>query len=562
MGRMFGSLLLLALLVAAINISGLIFSGAKDPASESFTAFTVPPPDIVASTTENGYYMLVGFAAAANADPVKTGYDIWREAEDGRGHYFYDYSKEGRTELRLSPDLTQMIQGWKIEDLVAHPEQFEETLKTFRASSNQLLTRYAQWLEMPFDDEGYGHTGSPRVRELFLTHRVYLADGFFQGQAKGLDLLSVDLPSWRVALAHAKTPSVKLLAAAAINDDVRLISAMLSRQPDATATKRLAALAVPMTDEEKSLRWLVQHEFVTGLSRFKSVPVSQGPGPRQQSEDNERWLSSLTGLGADTFERIEAPLPTNPVLLALAKKQRTLNLYAGYYEDLVKAFNNAPIKLPTLHEAAKRGPRNVLDPVLNPVNNIFASAPEPAWGPVLGYVREADARLRLASLQVILMAAPHDQTMAGAIGKAGPDYYDPFTGIPMVWNASQGTIYSVGRDGRDDGGESSFDISVKLEEPPPPAKEPEKPAKPAAKPKAKPAPKPAAKPAPKAAPKEAPPAAKSSVPTAPVPAAPSPPAGPPTPSPPAAPPAAPSAAPLAAPPAAPPANPPAGKPAN
>ena len=537
MGKLFGTLFLIALLVGTINVGGLIWSGAKDPASEPFTAFTTPPPDIVAGTTENGYYMLVGFAAAANSDPVKTGYDIWREAEDGRGHYFYDYAKEGRTELRVSLDLTQMIQGWKIEDLVAHPEQFEETLKTFRAGSNQLLTRYAQWLEMPFDDEGYGHTGSPRMTELFLAHRVYLADGFAQGHANGLDRLAADLPTWRVVLAHAKTPAVKLLAAAAVSDDARLISSLLSRQPDATTAKRLAALAPPMTDEEKSLRWLVQHEFVTGLSRFKSVVLTQGPAPRQQSEDHERWLTDMTGLGADTIVRIEAPLPTNPVLLALAKKQRTLNLYAAYYENLVKAFANVPIKLPTLHETARQGPRNVLDPLLNPVNNIFASAPEPAWTPVLGYVREADARLRLASLQVGLLDVPHEKAMAAAIGKAGPDYYDPFTGIPMVWNAAQGSIYSVGRDGRDDGGESSFDVSIKLDEPLPPSMVPKKPAKPAAKPKAKPAPKSAAKPVPKAAPKEAPPAAKSSVPTAPVPAAPPPPAGPPASSPPAAPPA-------------------------
>ncbi|HEX9743051.1 MAG TPA: hypothetical protein VGA17_09700 [Nitrospiraceae bacterium] len=537
MGKLFGTLFLIALLVGAINVGGLIWSGAKDPASEPFTAFTTPPPDIVAGTTENGYYMLVGFAAAANSDPVKTGYDIWREAEDGRGHYFYDYAKEGRTELRVSLDLTQMIQGWKIEDLVAHPEQFEETLKTFRAGSNQLLTRYAQWLEMPFDDEGYGHTGSPRMTELFLAHRVYLADGFAQGHANGLDRLAADLPTWRVVLAHAKTPAVKLLAAAAVSDDARLISSLLSRQPDATTAKRLAALAPPMTDEEKSLRWLVQHEFVTGLSRFKSVVLTQGPAPRQQSEDHERWLTDMTGLGADTIVRIEAPLPTNPVLLALAKKQRTLNLYAAYYENLVKAFANVPIKLPTLHETARQGPRNVLDPLLNPVNNIFASAPEPAWTPVLGYVREADARLRLASLQVGLLDVPHEKAMAAAIGKAGPDYYDPFTGIPMVWNAAQGSIYSVGRDGRDDGGESSFDVSIKLDEPLPPSMVPKKPAKPAAKPKAKPAPKSAAKPVPKAAPKEAPPAAKSSVPTEPAPAAPPPPAGPPASSPPAAPPA-------------------------
>jgi hypothetical protein len=491
MGKTFGFIALLALLAAALNIGGLVYSGAKDPPSESFTAFTVPPPDLVAGTTENGYFMLVGFAASANTDPVKTGYDIWREAENARGHYFYDYAKEGRTELRVPADLAQLIQAWRLEDLIANPDQFTETLKTFQAGHATLLTRYAEWLEMPFDDEGYGHTGSPRVAELFLAHRVYLASGFNESQVKGLDRLAADLPSWRTVLAHAKTPSVKLLAAAAVSDHARLISALLSRQPDEATAKRLTDLAHPLTDEERSLRWPVQHEFVTGLSRFKSVPLAQASGPRQQSQDHERWLTSMTGLNADLFERIEAPLPTNPVLLALAKKQRTLNLYAVYYEDLVKAFGNTPIKLPTLRETSRQGPRAILDPLLNPVDNIFTSAPEPAWAPLLSYVRETDARLRLAGLQAALRHVPRQQTMAAAIGQAGPDYYDPFTGIPMVWNASQGTIYSVGRDGRDDGGESSFDVTVKLDEPPPPSKVPVKPAKPGKG--GKPAPKPAVK---------------------------------------------------------------------
>lgn len=495
MGKAFAFLIVLALLAAASNISGLVYSGANDPPSDSFTAFTAPPPDLVASTAENGYFMLVGFAAGPNADPVKTGYDIWREAENGRGHYFYDYAKEGRTELRIPPDLAQMIQAWKIEDLVAKPDQFAETLKSFETGSRVLLDRYGQWLEMPFDDEGYGHTGSPRLTEMFLTHRAYLAEGFTKSQVAGIDRLAVDLPTWRTVLARAKTPALKLVAAAAVGDDARLLSALLSRQPNATTATRLADLAQPLTEEERSLRWPVQHEFATGLSRFKSVPLTQAPGPRQQSEEHERWLTDMTGLSRDSFERIELPLPTNPILLALAKKQRTLNLYADYYEELVKAFGNTPIKLPLLREFAKRGPRGVLDPLLNPVDNIFASAPEPAWAPILAYVRETDARLRLAGLQAILKDAPRGQAMAAAIGKAGPEYYDPFTGIPMVWNASQGTIYSVGRDGRDDGGESSFDVAVKLDEPLPQPKAPEKPAKRGAKPAAEPAPKPAKVPA-------------------------------------------------------------------
>ena len=546
MGKMFGYVLVLALLAAAINVGGLVWSGAKDPISDAFTAYTHPPPDLVASTPENGYFMLVGFAAGPNADPIKVGYDIWREAENARGHYYYDYAKEGRAELRASPDLTQMIQGWKIEDFVAKPEQFEETLKTFQSGSGALLTRYTQWLDMPFDDEGYGHEGSPRLTELFLAHRVYLAAGFAQSQTKGVDRLATDLPSWRVVLAHAKTPAVKLLAAAAVSDDTRLISSLLSRQPDDATVRRLTGLAQPLTDEERVLRWPVQHEFVTGLSRLKSIPLTQGPAPKQQSADHERWLTAMTGLAADTFERTEFLVPANPILLALTKKQRTLNLYAGYYDDLVKAFGSIPIKLPTLHDAARQGPRAVLDLFLNPVDNIFSSVPEPAWAPLLGYVREADARLRLAGLQVVLRNSPRQQTMATAIGKAGPELYDPFTGIPMVWNASQGTIYSVGRDGRDDGGESSFDVSVKLDEPPPPQKVPVKPVKSVkpAKPgkPEKPVAKPAPKPTPQAAPKSIPPTSPASAPVSqpantlaptapPAPAAPPAPVTPPTPAP-------------------------------
>ncbi len=489
MGKLVGYTLLLALLIGSISTAGLVWIGAKDPASDAFTTLTTPPSDLAAGTTDNGYFMLIGFAAGPNADPAKIGYDIWREAEDGRGHHYYDYTKEGRTELQVQPDLLQMIQAWKSDDPITKLSQLEETLQTFQGRYKLLLERYTQWLSMPFDDKGYGHAGAPRLAEVFLAHRVYLAEGFKQGLSKGIDQLSTDLPTWRLVLAHAKTPSVKLLAAAAISDDAKLVSALLSRQPDDATAKQLADLAQPLTTDERSLRWLLQHEFVKGLNRYKSIPLAQGPAPKQQSDENARWLTSLTGLGDDVIDRIKLPLPVNPVLLAMMKKQRTMNIYAAYYEAVLKASGVAPIKLPTLREIGKQSPRSVLDPLMNPIENVFSSIPEPAWTPILGYIVETDARLRLASLQFILRHAPRQQPMANVIGQAGPEYYDPFTGIPMVWNASRGVLYSVGKDGRDDGGESSFDVSVKLEESPPlaPAKVPAKPGKPS-KPGAKPAP--------------------------------------------------------------------------
>jgi hypothetical protein len=497
MGRLLGYALLLTLIVGSVLVAALVWLGAKDRPSEAFETLTAPPPDFSAATADNGYFTMIGFAAGPNADPAKTGYDIWREAEDARGHYYFDYSKEGRTELQVQSDLLQMIQAWKSDDPITKLSQLEETLQTFQSRHKLLLERYTQWLSMPFDDEGYGHAGTPRLAEVFLAHRVYVAEGFKQGLSTGVDRLATDLATWRLVIEHAKTPSVKLLAAAAIGDDAKLVSAMLSRQPDDATVKRLTDLAQPLTVEERSIRWLLQHEFVRGISRYKSVPLAQGPGPSQQSDENARWLIALTGLADDVLDRIKLPLPPNPILRAMMKKQRTMNIYAAYYEAVLKASGVAPIKLPALREIGKQGSRSLADPLLNPIDNVFSTVSEPTWTSVLGYIMEADARLRLAGLQVILRNAPKQQPMAVAIGQAGPDYYDPFMGIPMVWNASQGVLYSVGKDGRDDGGESSFDVSVKLEESPPlaPVKAPTKPGKPAkpAKPGAKPAPQPAKK---------------------------------------------------------------------
>jgi hypothetical protein len=41
-------------------------------------------------------------------------------------------------------------------------------------------------------------------------------------------------------------------------------------------------------------------------------------------------------------------------------------------------------------------------------------------------------------------------------------YFDPFTGFPMLWSPTQKRLYSVGKDGLDDGGDPTFDISVPL----------------------------------------------------------------------------------------------------
>jgi hypothetical protein len=85
---------------------------------------------------------------------------------------------------------------------------------------------------------------------------------------------------------------------------------------------------------------------------------------------------------------------------------------------------------------------------------------EPDWDPFHYQLRETDARLRLASLQVVLRRPSAQTTVPNRLAQVGSSYYDPFSGLPMLWSPTQQKIYSVGKDRYDDGGEASFDISV------------------------------------------------------------------------------------------------------
>lgn len=50
--------------------------------------------------------------------------------------------------------------------------------------------------------------------------------------------------------------------------------------------------------------------------------------------------------------------------------------------------------------------------------------------------------------------------MPNRLAEVGSSYYDPFSGLPMLWSPTQQKIYSVGKDRFDDGGDGGFDISV------------------------------------------------------------------------------------------------------
>jgi hypothetical protein len=116
--------------------------------------------------------------------------------------------------------------------------------------------------------------------------------------------------------------------------------------------------------------------------------------------------------------------------------------------------------MPKLYDFANTPSRTWLDYGFNPIDNLIVADPMPDWDAIIGGIMETDARLRLVGLQARLRAPSQDTSLVTRIAQAGPGFYDPFTELPMLVNATRGIIYSVGMDHKDDGGDPTFDVSV------------------------------------------------------------------------------------------------------
>jgi hypothetical protein len=136
--------------------------------------------------------------------------------------------------------------------------------------------------------------------------------------------------------------------------------------------------------------------------------------------------------------------------------QRTWDAYSSYYDATIKAAETIHSPLPRLQDIAKQSARTFLDRLADPMEF------EPQWEPFSQHLVETDARLRLISLQILMRKPTATVTIPTRLAEVGSMYFDPFTGLPMLWSPTQKKLYSVGKDRLDDGGDPSFDISVPL----------------------------------------------------------------------------------------------------
>ncbi len=423
--------------ITCVGVLGLLWVVMEERPNNAYHNLTTLPQRIISDPKKNGYIMLLGIDAAPTRDPLQVGYERKFEEMDRDTMRACLMGGDGRTTTGSAS--AQVLSGWlRAADPAAQFQSQAAGVQIWLAQSDVMLGRYRQWLKMPFDDWGHGRPIVPNCRQIVAVHRLYLAEGFAQDLDSGMDRLEADMTAWRTALAQAKTLAVKMMAIEAVNDDVALASGLLTRPDlDPKHVPRLLKLMRPLDQVEQSVRWPMRSQFVLATKTLDS-------DLRRDKGDERPWYVSVVAA---------MPLP----------KQRRFNAYADYYEAANKSSAEAyPTSMPKLSTYIRTPVTSWLDYLLNPIEHVVGIEPLPRWGDYSSRVLEADVRLRLVSLQAWVRKGPSEEGLATRIAKAGQNFYDPFTGLPMLINSKKGLIYSVGRDGKDQEGDPKFDIAVSI----------------------------------------------------------------------------------------------------
>ncbi|ODT44374.1 MAG: hypothetical protein ABS70_05660 [Nitrospira sp. SCN 59-13] len=421
--------------IAAVAVTWLIL---EEQPNAAYRTMTSVPQQTLQDSSKNGYLLLLGLGAAASQDPVQVGIDRRVEGAD-RAFTHTCLTGEGYAPDGGFSASAEAAGKWmKAADPAMQMQMDVSGAKAWLSQAEVSLSRYRQWLNKPFEDVGYGQSISPNCGLILQTHRLYLAEGFAQDADTGFGRLETDLTAWRTVLGQAKSLPVKMLASAAMNDDVMVMSGLLQRPDlDERYVSRMAKLAKPLEPSEQSLRWPMQSQFVLATKTLDEA-VSQNRA------DTRPFYGAIAAA---------MPLP----------KQRRFNAYAEYYDAVGKAAAEGRYTdLPKLSQFVRVAPYSVSDMVMNPIEGLVGVDPMPTWETYAGRVLETDARLRLVSLQAWLRRTPPEQDLLTRLAKAGQGLYDPFTGLPMLVNMKKGVLYSVGQDLKDNEAHERLDLVAQI----------------------------------------------------------------------------------------------------
>jgi hypothetical protein len=434
-------LVVLAGLCAGLGIGavGLVWVIMEEPPSSTYGSMTTSPQRTLGDLRKNGYLVLLGFDASMDQDPIQAGFERNPDDKDADRALACLGGSGGDASGGQSNASAKVLNGWfKESNPVGRFTSHRGTIEGWVSQAGGALGRYQQWHRLSFEDWGYGQAISPPCAAITFAQHLYMAEGFAQGTDVGVDRIETDMEAWRIVLSQARTLPVKTLALQALNDDIAVVSGLLVQpEIDGKYLGRLAKMVRPLDQSELSLRWPMQSELVSAAKTFDAKL-------KAEKGEEQTVLAAIAS---------RLPLP----------EQRRLNRYADYYEASYRAagegrYGVLPKWSAYIHFPAK----SVMDYFSNPIENVVGLEPLAPWDLYNGLVVDTDAHLRLASLQAWIRRGPQDSELLPRIAKAGQNFYDPYTGLPMLVNLKKGVLYSVGHDGKDQDADPQADVVVAI----------------------------------------------------------------------------------------------------
>ena len=434
-GMLMLSGVLVALGIGAIALTWIIMEESPSPV---FQSLTTTPQHTLSDFKNNGYFLFLGIDAPSDRDPIQHGYDRKPEVNDGDSALVC-FGGSGSRMIKGSNASADVMRGWvRSTDPIGQFKSHQETIKRLGDEHQLVLNRYSQWKKLPFEDWGYGQPAGPPCAAMAFAHQLHVADGFLQGADPGVDRLETDMEAWRIVLGQARTLAVKMLALQAINDDIAVASGLLlSADFDGKYLGRVTKFLRPLDQTELSLRWPMQSELVSASKTYETQLKAA------RAEEQSVYMMVTSAL----------PLPV----------QRRLNDYADYYDASYKTAGEGRYgSLPKWKNYIHFPASGLMDYFTNPIENIVGLEPLAQWDRYNGFVVDTDAHLRLGSLQAWIRRGSGEGDLLTRIAKAGQNFYDPYTGLPMLVNMKKGVLYSVGHDGKDQDADPQSDVVVEI----------------------------------------------------------------------------------------------------
>ncbi|MCP9468503.1 MAG: hypothetical protein NNA31_00745 [Nitrospira sp.] len=429
-----------AVVVSGIVAVGLTWVVMEEAPSPLYQHLTAAPPRTLSDPHMNGYLFLLGFDAPAGQDPIQAGLRLHAERQGANNRERACLGDQGGSSpIDHAHASARVLSGWmRGRDPVGALKANRALLSGWAGQGEAMLGRYRQWQRLPFEDWGFGLAVAPPCDSITFAHHLYIAEGFLQQTDVGIERLEADMEAWRIVLAQAKTLPIKVLAIQAVRDDATVASGLLADPDfDAKHVGRLSHLLRPLSQAELSIRWPMHGELARAAASYDAQL-------KAETEEAHSFYATLVSW---------FPLP----------KQRRLNGYAAYYDASYKTANEGRHRgFPKRSEFSRSPAETMADVLANPIENIIGLDPLPAWDGYHGMAVDAEAHLRLASLQAWIRRGGADAELFSRIAKAGQNFYDPYTGLPMLVNLNKGVLYSVGHDGKDQDGDPEYDVVVAI----------------------------------------------------------------------------------------------------